>query len=61
MLYVGMGLIYVNVLLFFFNILIFCVFILKVREREIGFVIENIVNKFCDLEMEEEKMEWGCI
>ena len=43
------------------NIPTVCVAILKAREREIGPAIENIANKSCDLQMEEEKMECGSI
>ena len=56
-----MGPTHVNALLSSLNIPTLCVSTLKAREREIGPAIENIANKSCDLEMEEEKMEWGCI
>ncbi|XP_068757667.1 uncharacterized protein [Montipora capricornis] len=61
MLHAGMGPTHVNALLSSLNIPTLCVTTLKAREREIGPAIENIANKSCDLEMEEEKMEWGCI
>lgn len=56
-----MGPTHVNALLSSLNIPTVCVATLKVREREIGPAIENSANKSCDLEMEEEKMEWGSI
>lgn len=62
MLHAEMGPTHVNALLSSLNIpTAVCVDTLKAREHEIGPAIENIANKFCDLEMEKEKMEWGSI
>jgi len=59
MLHAGMGATHVNALLSSINILTVCEATLKAREREIGLAIEKIANQSCDLEMEEEKKEWG--
>lgn len=62
MLHAEMGPTHVNALLSSLNIPTdVCVDTLKAREYEIGPAIENIANRFCDLEMEKEKMEWGSI
>ena len=50
---------HVNALLLSLNIPTVCLASLKAREREIGPTIENIANQSCDLEMKEEKKEWG--
>lgn len=49
MLYVGIGFSYVNLLLIFINLFVVVENILKVREREIGLVIEKVVKEFCEI------------
>ena len=59
MLHAGMGATHVNALLSSLNIPTVNESTLKAREREIGPAIESIATQSCEMEMEEEKKQWG--